>query len=382
VGDTLVLGDNEVEAWHTYQQWRRDDPSREVALMYNHRLKKWAVVQGEAARVSTGRASDALGWDRGDVSLLSRHTHPPDTGGVTAEANLNPSGRKADLDTYRKDAAKGDTTAGGEHMAAIDVTTAHGPDVVYVFYDRKTNVFTVRSPNPAAGPRQYVWRSFPGITYYHFWFRNEFGSEPSDVKLFGPTGSGGAAPTRPDGPSGGTTPMSSKGDIIDQSGTVVASSDASHYSVVENFGDKSAHGLEQARYYVRAELDGGGVMSADFMLRRDDVPGQPQGEWHRSTLRGADEFKKAIAHFESAHPGAVKEIKADWGLGDNLDTFNKTYIDALQKGLSHDTAVQRAAESTTTAGWARDAGFTSAHVQTANRDQAGVFTEVVARFRK
>ena len=36
-GDMEIVGDNEVDAWRAYKKAIREDPSREVALVYNHR---------------------------------------------------------------------------------------------------------------------------------------------------------------------------------------------------------------------------------------------------------------------------------------------------------------------------------------------------------
>ncbi|MDT5093241.1 MAG: hypothetical protein QOH60_2604, partial [Mycobacterium sp.] len=171
VGQSKILGDNEVEAWREYKKWRTDDPSREVALMYNHAEKKWAVVQGSSDAVDPIAAAKALGWDPKETMVLGRHSHPPDKSGVTEAESLQPSGRQRDLDLIKGDANKVDS-GDGVHWSAIDVTTQHGTDSVYVFYDRKTGTFTVRSPNPSAGPGQYEWNSFPNITYFHAWYKN------------------------------------------------------------------------------------------------------------------------------------------------------------------------------------------------------------------
>jgi hypothetical protein len=278
VGESVVLGDNEVEAWRVYKKWRTDDPSREVGLIYNHAEKKWAVVQGEADKVDTIAAAKALGWDPKDTMALGRHSHPPDRSGVTEAESLQPSGRKRDLDMIKADASKVDS-GDGVHWSAIDVTTQHGPDTVYVFYDRKSGVFTVRSPNPAAGPGQYEWNSFPNITYFHAWYRNRFGFEPSPVKLFGQQGGGSAGAE----PSAGTPKTTSSGDILDPHGNLVRDTQSpTSHSAAESFGETGAHGQPEARYFVRAELENG-VLTADFSLRRMDVPGF-EGEYHRSSL--------------------------------------------------------------------------------------------------
>ena len=83
VGSSIVLGDDVTEAWPVYKKWRADDPSREVALMYNLAEKKWAVVQGSVDEVDTIAAAKALGWDPKDTMALPRHSHPPGKSGVT-----------------------------------------------------------------------------------------------------------------------------------------------------------------------------------------------------------------------------------------------------------------------------------------------------------
>jgi hypothetical protein len=379
VGESAVLGDNEVEAWKVYKKWRTDDPSREVALMYNHAEKKWAVVQGSGDKVDTIAAAKALGWDPKETMVLGRHSHPPDRSGVTEPENLQPSGRQADLDMIKADANKVDS-GDGVHWSAIDVTTQHGSDTVYVFYDRKSGVFTVRSPNPAAGPGQYEWHSFPNITYYHGWYRNRFGAEPSSVKLFGQQG---GAPTAGE-PSAGTPKKTSSGDFLDEQGKVERKSSPTHYEATENFGDPHPHvpGETEARYHASADLEAGGVMSADFRLRRMDLPGH-EGEYHRSTLRGEAEFKAALEHFRRQDPDAVKAIKANWNEGDNADAFNLAYIEARQAGQTHQDAMMTAASKPKTAEWAAAEGFTRIEIETAVQDkQSGLFDHVVIIYRK
>lgn len=369
VGESELLGDNEVDAWRAYRRWRADDPSREVALVYNHDAKQWAVVQGTAHSVDTIAAARALGWDPAHTAISGRHSHPPDASGVTPEGDLFPSGRGRDLDMTRTDAARSDD---GQQWSAIDVTTPHGADTVYVFYDRKSNVYTVRSPDPAAGPRQYQWHSFPGVQYYHGWYRNRFGHDPSPVP-FGPVGE----------PSAGTPAKSSNGDVIDTGGTVERPTNApDEYAVSENFGDPHPHvpGETESRYHVRANLSEG-VMSADFMLRRKDVPGF-EGEYRRSTLRGRDEFMAAVTHFQAADPHAIKEIKGDWGQGDNLDAFNVAYAEATRSGLNSDQALAHAAKATITGQWSHDAGFSNVRIESVTFGPGGMVIHVDARFTR
>lgn len=384
VGSSVVLGNNEVEAWRVYKKWRTDDPSREVDLMYNHDLKKWAVVQGSADEVDPIVAARALGWEPKDTMALPRHSHPRGRSGVTEPEALQPSGRMRDLDMIKADASKVDS-GDGVHWAAIDVTTTHGPDTVYVFYDRKSNYYTVRSPNPAAGPGQYGWNSFPNVEYFHAWYMNRFGREPSPVRMFGQEGGGSAGVPPASGPKGGTPPKitSSARDVEDTGGTTARIHSPTRYEATEDFGDPHPHlaGQTEARYHVRADLEDG-VMSADFRLRRPDVPGF-EGEYHRSTLRGADEFKAALNYFRLQDPDAVRAIRGNWGEGDNLDSFNLAYLEAKRSGLSHEQAIERAAGKTKTAEWAAAEGYTSLEVESTNfHEQSGIFDRVVVVFRK
>ena len=151
---------------------------------------------------------------------LPRHSHPRGRSGVTEPEALQPSGRMRDLDMIKADASKVDS-GDGVHWAAIDVTTTHGQDTVYVFYDRKSNYYTVRSPNPAAGPGQYEWNSFPNVEYFHLWYMNRFGREPSPVKMFGQEGGGSAGVPPASEPKAGTPPKttSSARDVEDAGGT-------------------------------------------------------------------------------------------------------------------------------------------------------------------
>lgn len=373
VGHSEVLGDNEVDAWRAYQKWRADDPSREVALIYNHAQKQWAVVQGSANNVDTIGAAQALGWNPGETSVSGRHNHPAGPSGVTPTANLHPSGRFRDMDMIRSDASKSEH---GSQWSAIDVTTVHGADSVYVFYDRKSNRFTVRSPEPSAGPGQYQWHSFPNVEAYHAWYRNRFGHDPSPVSFGSGEGSGSLS-------AGSAVRTSSRGDVIDEGGTIERPTPTpSEYSVSENFGDPHPHveGETESRYHVRATMENG-VMSADFMLRRMDVRGF-EGEFHRSNLRGRDEFMAAVDHFQSGDPNAIREIKGDWGQGDNLDAFNTAYAEAKRSGLDEHAALVQAAAATATGQWSAEAGFSAVRIESVEFGPYGLVIHVDARFSR
>jgi hypothetical protein len=283
----------------------------------------------------------------------------------------------------RADASKVDS-GDGVQWSAIDVTTTHGDDTVYVFYDRKSGVFTVRSPHPAAGPRQYEWNSFPDVQYFHAWYKNRFGFEPSPVKMLGQSGGTSGTPSTTK-PKAGTPKATSAPDVLDEGGTVVRTHGRTRYEAAEDFGDPHPHleGETESRYHVRADLDQDGVMTADFRLRRYDLPGS-EGEYHRSkNLRGADEFKAAIEHFRTQDPDAVKAIKGVWSEGDNIDAFNVAYLQAKRSGSSHEDAIVRAATDTKTAQWAIAAGYSKFEVTSVTFDQkSGIFDHVEVHFRK
>ena len=377
VGTSMAVGDDVTAAWRLYQLWRSDDVSREVALIYNLAKKRWAVVQGSAAEVDTIAAAKAMGWEIKDTMTLGRHVHPPGRSGVTEAGDLQPSGRHRDLDMVRGDAHRADS-GDGVHWSAIDVTTQHGNDTVYVFYDRRSGVYTVRSPDPGAGPGQYEWNSFADVAYFHVWYKSRFGSEPSPVTLYGDEGGGGLPTQAPR--AGGAGPAPTTPDTVDAGGTTTRAHSDSTYTASEDFGDVSKTGNPEVRYFVRAELEDG-VMSADFMLRRMDVAGQ-EGEFHRSTLRGAQEFKAALDHFRRQSPDAVREIKGEWGAGDNLDGFNESFLKSKRAGKSDAEAIDVAAADTTTARWARDNGFGTVEVMTTTWDPgSGLFDHVEVRFR-
>jgi hypothetical protein len=137
------------ESWKKYQEHIAADPTREVALLYNHDLDQWAIVQGGPGDVPTLAAMQRLGWEVRDTAL-ARHSHPVGPGGLTTEQGLLPSGRKGDIEIVRRDAPKGEPSAAA-HMSAIDVMTARGRDRTFIFYDRRTDMWIV--DYPAAGER-------------------------------------------------------------------------------------------------------------------------------------------------------------------------------------------------------------------------------------
>ena len=185
-----IVGDNEVEAWRAYKKAINADPTREVALLYNHRLKQWAVVQGNEKMVPTIAAMKKMGWAAKETTL-GRHSHPVGESGDTSDPNLVPSGRGGDLPIIKGDASKG-PAAEGPHWSAIDVVVDGKPERTWIFYERKTGYYTIYYPD-AGG---HASRSFPNVEAYHKWFKDKFHFEPGTKQ---PAGQGPAAASPPGG---------------------------------------------------------------------------------------------------------------------------------------------------------------------------------------
>ncbi len=164
---------NAVEAFKLYKARIAADPAREVALVYNHTLDQWAVVQGGPGSVSMAGLR-AAGWQAKDRTL-ARHSHPVHGDGRTSAPNLLPSGEGADLSVVRADAAK---RAGPDaNLHVIDVVTTRGPDRTLVAFDPATQRWTVDYPGGApGGGRDRL--SFATSAEYHAWFRQRFGFDP------------------------------------------------------------------------------------------------------------------------------------------------------------------------------------------------------------
>ena len=189
-----------IEAWKLYQQQITADPTREVALLYNHDLDQWAVVQGGPGSVPTLAGMRRLGWEVRDTAL-ARHSHPVGPGGVTSEPNLLPSGRRGDLPIARGDAPKGEPSAAA-HITAIDVMTARGPDRTFLSYDRKADMWIVDYPAVGGrGGRERV--SFVSMDQYQKWFQSRFGFSP-DIPVSA-VGSAGPHVSGADGSRGSGT---------------------------------------------------------------------------------------------------------------------------------------------------------------------------------
>jgi hypothetical protein len=190
-----------VKAWKLYQQHIAADPSREVALLYNHALDQWAVVQGGPGSVPTPEGMRRLGWEVRDTTL-GRHSHPVGPGGVTSAPNRLPSGRRGDLQLVRAEAARGEPSAAA-HVTAIDVMVDRGagpvPDRTFLFYDRRSDMWVVDYPVSGKGrTRERV--SFVTMEQYRIWFEGQFHFSPdipADVGPAGPHTPGGEKPPAP-----------------------------------------------------------------------------------------------------------------------------------------------------------------------------------------
>ena len=79
----------------------------------------------------------------------------------------------------------------------------------------------------------------------------------------------------------------------------------------------------------------------------------------------------------------MRAIKAEWGLGDNLDAFNLAYLEARRSGSTDAEAIKQAATKTKTGEWATDAGYSQVQVDAPTRHApSGLFTHVVVWYRK
>ena len=205
----VVQADNPYDlrdAWNLYRQHIAADPTREVALLYNHRLEQWAVVQGGPGSVPTQDAILRLGWEGSDTTL-ARHSHPVGPGGVTSPPNLLASGRRGDLPIARTEAARGEPSEAA-HVTAIDVMVDRGsgpqPDRTFLFYDRRTDMWIIDFP--VAGERGGRDRvSVPSLNDYQRWFQGRFGFSPDiPANAAGPAGPRAPAPGGPRVPDDGT----------------------------------------------------------------------------------------------------------------------------------------------------------------------------------
>ena len=198
VGKVLeIVGDNEADAFLSYRKAVAATPGREVALLYNHALKRWAIVQGAKDMVPVGQTMRDMGWDPSDT-VVARHSHPVGPSGDTSDWNLLASGRGGDLPIIAGDASKGPAHDNAQ-WSAIDVVVNGKPDRTWVFFDPSTGYYTISYPEPGG----HASRSFRTIEAYHAWFKNEFGFEPGSADGLA---TGPAAPDREVGDTKGTRP--------------------------------------------------------------------------------------------------------------------------------------------------------------------------------
>ena len=181
--------DSEAEAFKLYRRQVAADPGREVAMIYNHDVKQWAIVQGGPDSVPLNEVLARLGWDRKSTSA-GRHSHPDGVlAGQTAELNHLPSGRGYDLDVVRGDSYKGPATEANQ-WHAIDIMIDGKPDRTWVVYSRKTGEWTVDFPDKGErGGRGQ--KSFSTTAEYNAWYKDRFGVEPRH----NPTSAGGPGTT-------------------------------------------------------------------------------------------------------------------------------------------------------------------------------------------
>jgi hypothetical protein len=168
-----------VGGFKLYKRQIAADPTREVALLYNHATDEWAVVQGERGMVPTIEGMRRLGWEVKETTV-GRHSHSIGRGGQTSEANQLASGRGGDVDMVRADSFKREPV--GVQWHAIDVTLEGGrPDRTWVFYSRETGLWTVDYPD--AGERGGRGRvSFSSVEQYEGWFEARFDTSPSPAR--------------------------------------------------------------------------------------------------------------------------------------------------------------------------------------------------------
>ena len=212
-------------------------------------------------------------------------------------------------------------------------------------------------------------------------------SAPTGGKISEPK-AGTRRPTSKDERSGGGSKIAKqkKKDIQDPGGKVKRSqpgdkdADPNVYEVREFLNNVDRFGNDEARYFVKFELDKDGMMGGDMILRRNDVPGE-KGFHRSSQLTGRKEFNRALEYFKQTKgEGSVKGIKGDWGSGDNLDIFNTEFQANLAKGLDREEAMKAAALKTHTGRWAQDAGFGEVVIKPKSGGPNGPFDEVHATF--
>jgi hypothetical protein len=367
----------------TYRNLWRPDPSREAGLYHNPVSRDFIIVQGDAQSVivstkgqqnplSGGKSQEwkeilDAGQDVGRWELV-RHYHPPAPGSqYVSDVGRLPSGALKDMDVIYFESVRAD---GKARTSTIDYLTAEGPNyTTFSFNPDQSKPFSINYPDPKTGVR--TPQRFADLQDYHDWVRRTFHVDLGPV---------------PKGHVAGESLRVHSTDILEPAGRLERSTDdpsqvdRRHYHAREFFGEKSALGAEEARYFAEANLRQDGIVDLDFRLRREIKA----GAYRSSQLRGQQEFRRAIAHFRRHNgPGSVKGIRGDWNEGDNLARFNKRFNQHLADKLSRDEAFRRAALETPTGGWAKNEGFTEVRRETEHfNPNTNEFEHVVVVFVK
>jgi hypothetical protein len=242
---------NLVDAYKLYREHIRDDPRREAAILYNHVLDEYAVIQGDAGKVDITTARRQLGWPEDHVTV-AEHSHPVGKSGGTPEHMQVPSGRGADVDRIAFDAAK----RSGTNWHAIHVTRPDGTiDRTWVVFSPETGLYTVDYPDPGErGGRGQV--TFRDVEQYHEWYRDRFGLEPGKPKS---AEGANAAPATVSGTDAGPPDIRAPRQAPDDDGPLFPP---------ELLRGDTTVDLATAGVSARARNAGGGKLSADAMVGR------------------------------------------------------------------------------------------------------------------
>ncbi len=155
--------------------------------------------------------------------------------------------------------------------------------------------------------------------------------------------------------------------------TIVNNSHPDRYAVAEAEG-------ENHRFFATAEImgDGKNVLASPIPGKRTLALSitLKDKDGRSSVLRGKEEFKKILKHFE----GRFDQIEGNWNkqgdeLSDNLDEINR-----LTSG-AHALSLKEAALKTWTGQQAAAAGYTQVHVEEMNGNQ-GQYSQVIVKFKK
>ena len=319
-------------------------PHLESSLLHNDETGRSLVVQGNAnrssyteleARLRELLPADEIGRGRWSVEV---HNHPIDP----ATGTTPTTGRAASLDDIAG-AAQEAAARNGPATETIRIQTERGPEDIHFGFDPNAEKpISIDMPRPDGGREPH---RFATIEDYADWYRTRFGRDPGPI----PPAYTGPRRTVPGDRSAPTT------DVVDTGGEVMLRSSRDEFVRQEFFAEDSAadHPFN-ARYHAHSRLAADGTMTMDFNLR--EMRGE---EMHRSgALRGSQQFADALAHFRGTiGPDAVRRIRGEWGLGDNLESFQVRHRELVAAGMSDADARLVAAAETSTGQWATDAGF-------------------------